>query len=654
MSRGVGAGNLIQAALWGAAVAWLAPRWAPAAVLAGLCAVLQVVAGLALLTGRRPELARRASALTLAGGAALFALLGQGVFVIATRFGAEAKDIGLATLGGAAAALPWLVGFPLWQVLSGRGGRAGAAGMALLAGGLAWSAGALASRPEQTWAAQPQQVEAARAAYARWTGADQATLPAGGAAATVLLTPWTDGRPGKSARGDGADLAEAVAQALSRVAAPAGERPALVLDVARARYEAGALLGPDSGGLSEGGGRSPSLLWRPAGVTRVSPLPLARVPSVNPAGDPTVFDSVLADATGARALDDGFPAPPPLDAAVALEAALEGGRMLARNQGEDGRYAYVVSGPSGEQGGGYNFPRHAGVTWFLARLNARAPDPGVAAALSRGLDYLVSTTVTLPDGRAYVRDPTRKDQKVWVGTTALAVLAAVAAGHPAAPGWGRFVADSVDAEGQVRGDMDLGTLAFPPQSRNPYGQGQVLLALAALVRGGHDAFAEPLQRAMRYVDGAYAPGAAGRLVVLDEHWACLAALAARDATGTPAGWDLCRSYVAQAAFDTPTPGSSVHLSTGAAGGLAEAVVAAAVLDPGGPWRARALAFADLFVRKAFRAADAPLLERPMALLGGFRDATGDWDVRMDAVQHIGCALLGAEALLDAPRAGSLP
>ena len=42
------------------------------------------------------------------------------------------------------------------------------------------------------------------------------------------------------------------------------------------------------------------------------------------------------------------------------------------------------------------------------------------------------------------------------------------------------------------------------------------------------------------------------------------------------------------------------------------------------------------------------------LLGGFRDNPYRLDVRMDAVQHIGSALLGVEALLDEVRPGSLP
>ena len=69
------------------------------------------------------------------------------------------------------------------------------------------------------------------------------------------------------------------------------------------------------------------------------------------------------------------------------EAALDGARMLARNMTE-GRFAYVVEGPSGALGKGYNFPRHAGATWFLAmsaRRDASLRDATSAAGSLRSL-----------------------------------------------------------------------------------------------------------------------------------------------------------------------------------------------------------------------------------------------------------------------------
>ncbi|MEY3212516.1 MAG: hypothetical protein RIT28_2997, partial [Pseudomonadota bacterium] len=48
---------------------------------------------------------------------------------------------------------------------------------------------------------------------------------------------------------------------------------------------------------------------------------------------------------------------------------------------------------------------------------------------------------------------------------------------------------------------------------------------------------------------------------------------------------------------------------------------------------------------AYQAADAPFLGRPERLIGGFRDRPWRLMVQVDAVQHVGCALLGVEQLL---------
>lgn len=660
MARAVGVLNLLQAAvlLWGAS--WLWPMWQLWAGLAATAGALQVLGAVACFLGR-PELARKASIGTVALVAAMFAGVVQAAFSVAGRFGPEAADIAWQTLGGAAAALPWALFFPLWQSLSGwrPGSRAGAgaAGLIAVAAASSWSAGAYASRATDTWPAQPALVEAVAGARARWTGADAAApLPKGEGPAVVLLTPWSGGSPGTTARGEGADLAAAVSEALGQLAPPTSPADGLVLDVARTRWLPGTAVPPSvGGGLGPKVGRSPTALWRPGQVNRRVQLPGWSPPSVKLDGlAPTAFDSAMADEAGARAMVAGWAEPPALTAESAREAALAGARMIARHQDADGRYAYVVKGPSGTEGTGYNFPRHAGATWFLARVAERTGDAVVKVAAERGLAYLEKNSTTTPDGRAYVRDPTRRDTLVWVGTTGLATLAAVSAGHPMADPWGRFLASSIDDEGRVRGEMTVATGVFEPQKLNSYGEGQTLLALASLVRSGKTEFRPALERGAAFVDGPYAPGGAGRLVVLDEHWACLAALAIQDVLGEPAGWDVCSAYLQMQAPQTPGRGNLVYLPTGAAGGLAEAVVAGAVLDPDGPHRERALAFGELFLRAAYREGDAPLLERPMALLGGFRDSAGDWDVRVDAVQHIGCALLGVEALLDKAHPGTLP
>ncbi|MFH1465736.1 MAG: hypothetical protein ABIO70_15220, partial [Pseudomonadota bacterium] len=87
----------------------------------------------------------------------------------------------------------------------------------------------------------------------------------------------------------------------------------------------------------------------------------------------------------------------------------------------------------------------------------------------------------------------------------------------------------------------------------------------------------------------------------------------------------------------------------ALGGDGEALVARAERDRrrgvAGPWRALAENYGRIFLASAYRPADTPLLGHAARLLGGFRDNPLRLDVQVDAVQHIGCALLGIERLL---------
>lgn len=656
MCRWQALGNLLQAAVYAGLAAWLQARWGPAAALAGAGALAQLAAG-ALVLGGRPVAVRALSALTALLGAGLAGAFVQAAVHALTAYGADATRHGQLALAAIALVLPWVLVFPTWQALAGRGpgGGARALGMLLgvgLAAGAPSVARALHAGPVQTWPEQPQLAAAAEAAWTRWTGGE-AALPAGAGPAVVLLTAWADGAPQATTRGEGPDLGAAIEQALGALPAPA-DRPALVLDVARARHAADALVPAGAGSLSARGGRSPAGLVQAEGVDHRELLPQWRVPVPAAAeGEaPTRFDSALASAAGAVPLVSGWAEGPRLDADEALDAAVAGGDYLLQHQGADGRYAYIIQGPSGRPGAGYNYPRHAGVTWFLTRLAARTGEARFVDGAARGFAFLRQATVTGADGRAWVTDPRRKDGRAWAGTTALAAMAAATHPQPVpeAAAWGALLASVVDADGAVRGEVDVATGAvLPDQPMNPYGQGQVTLALALLVRAGHEELRPALVRAARFLDGGYAPGGAGRLVVLDEHWTCIAALAVQEVLGTPHGLGVCRGYLAESASRTPIPGSALAIATGPGGGLAEAVVAAAVLDPAGPHHERALAFGQHFLDAQYRAADAPLLPRPRALLGAFRDRPWELDVQMDAVQHIGCALLGIEELLRGAR-----
>ena len=650
MHPAVSVANLAQAAIYGAGYVWLRERWGVPAGVSLSCCILQVAAAGALLA-RRERWARWASLVCLVGMAALVGMYWSAAQHITEAYGSEARKIGERSLETLWLSLPWAFFFPAWQALHG-GAKALLGPLVALVVPLMLPMAV--GDPLNEWPHQPDASEVAEAAFSVW-GGEEAAIPSGMGPAAVLLTAMVDGSAQQSVRGDGPTLGEAVEDALAQLTPKPAADAALVVDIARVEYpQKSAVPLTNGGGLNATSGVSPVVAWRPGkmGSIRVAPKWVLPRPKLNRA-NPTRFDSLLVTEDGSQPMTNGWTNGPALTAESALTAALDGGRMLARHQGADGRYAYRVRGPSGRiDNRSYNFPRHAGTTWFLARLAQRTQDSAIIEATQQGLAFMAANTTDLGDGRAYLGDPRRQDGKAWVGTTSLAVLAAVAANHPLALPWGRFIASTVDDSGMVRGEMDRSTREFVSIRKNPYGQGQTTLAIAALVRAGHDEFSPVLNRLADYMDGAYAPGGVGRLVVLDEHWTCIASLVVKDAIGRAAGDDICFAYLHKERGKTPDASSRIRPFAAAAGGLAEAVVAAAYLDD--HHTAAAIAYGQWFLDNAYSRTDASLLPQPSALLGGFRDTPYKLDVQMDGVQHIGCALLGVEALLDKPRPGALP
>jgi hypothetical protein len=664
----VGLFSLIQASIFGVVAAYLWNRWLPLAWLMVLCAALQLGGFLALIRLGRPRITRWAGGLSLVCVATGLGLYSHAALHLMERFGEDAARTGEDALVSMVGALPWLIIVPLWQVMSlgakqhsdRRRSDSRWFGLLILAGlVLPPAGGAWSDQPEAVWPAQPSLEKAARAAWMRWTGEDLGSpIPSGNGPVQLLMTPWVEGIPGRTVRGEGESLSDAVIDALERLETWPGGRTALVVDLAREQLAGGALPVGESGALADNGGLSPSVAWRPGSVTRQLVFYRWSIPSIDSKrlgqASPARFDSVVVDELGPRPLQAGWSAPEALTARSARASAIEGALMLARNQDSSGRFSYLIRGPSGERGQGYNLPRHAGTTWFLARAALHSGDPVIEKAARRALDWMVERSSDFGKDMSSFSDSRRKDGKIWVGTTALAVLAAVVLEHDIALSWGRFLAASVDDAGQVRGEAVRETELFPEQSHNPYGQGQTLLALASLVRAGHSEFVPALQRGAAYLDAGYGPLGAGKLVTIDEHWACLAALAIGEVSSEVSGAQICEAYLRDHSL-RPSPSRGLRAPVSAAGGVAEAVVAMAVLDPEGPWRERALGYGELFLEAQYRSGDAPFLENPETLMGGFRTSPARLDVQIDTVQHVGSALLGIASLIDGDwTPGSLP
>ena len=664
MKRRWGVLNLAQAGVYLAFALYHQDRWFGATLILGVAAVAQAVGGGLLLYGRDRFLAP-ANWLSLGCVAVVFGLYLQVGVHIAETFTPVGARTGYALMGAAAASLPWLIFFPIAQLVAGWRLRVAAAGAALLLLGLvappALHAAVLG--PEVRY---PAQDGAAAADWLRrdWNGQVQGAAPEGPGPVVAVVSVVRGGEVLETATHVGTSLAEVLERAAPTLPPVGDAGLVLELAVAEGPLRVPAIspkgpvpLPPGRTGLRHADGVHSTLLtWREPAVGYRKMLEGPSVPAVKLSeleGEEFAWvelEGWLATPEGVTRLRSTWAEPPALDADAALDAALAGGRHIAHNQDKNGKYAYVVRGPSGRHGAGYNYPRHAGATWFLARLYVRTGDEAVGDAARAGIAYLIQHSKLTEDGRAHVHDPARKDGKAWVGTTALALLALTA--MDAEPEWqeryAAFVASAVDERGSVRGDMDVASGTWPVQDEVTYAQGQGLLGLAAAERAGLDVSAE-LDRAIAYVDGDYWPLPAANLGMLDEHWMCLATAAVDEQRGHPAGLDVCSAYLADVARMAPLPESGLQPAAGPAAGLAEAVVARAEIDRRQGrtdvyWQ-RSLDYGQLMLDNLYQEGDAVLLGRSRNLIGGFRDRPWALDVRVDAVQHIGCALLGVEQLL---------
>ena len=60
---------------------------------------------------------------------------------------------------------------------------------------------------------------------------------------------------------------------------------------------------------------------------------------------------------------------------------------------------------------------------------------------------------------------------------------------------------------------------------------------------------------------------------------------------------------------------------------------------------RSLEYGRLLLAQQYRSTDSPMLGNSLRLIGAYRDRPWALKVQVDAVQHVGCALMGVEQLL---------
>jgi hypothetical protein len=134
------------------------------------------------------------------------------------------------------------------------------------------------------------------------------------------------------------------------------------------------------------------------------------------------------------------------------------------------------------------------------------------------------------------------------------------------------------------------------------------------------------------------------MMILDEHWMCLATASIYRNRGTSTGGEICRAWLFNQEPLNPT--NPLAPPAGFIGARSEAWSAYYSFSETDNEisREQIEAHSDLFLSSLYRVSDTPFLGNPETLIGGFRDTPWKLDVQMDAVQHIGFALIGASEL----------
>lgn len=361
------------------------------------------------------------------------------------------------------------------------------------------------------------------------------------------------------------------------------------------------------------------------------------------------------------------------------DAALDAARFLARGVRADGRFRYFIDAPSNRSLSGYDWPRHAGATYFLAQASTMRDDPLVSSAVLRASALLA--------GEALVGCGDFKcigsDNVVEIGSSALAVIAlaevsrrGVAAYTPTVAELARFLLSLQRPDGEFMHQYDRqGHMAVDVQFL--YFSGEATLALArAAALTGNEAMLQGASKGLAHLVGPAWHFFGDRYYFGEEHWTCQALGDLWDRAPDPKALDFCVRWnrmnqkmqfsAGDAPFDldgsygvtplvTPrlTPvGSRCEAAVATLDAAKKANLPKAELDALDRQLRRSLA---LLIRQQLRPAIAGpigpmsptkwnaqtshLFVDPGAIHGALPGSHVDWQLRIDYAQHAGSAMI---------------
>ncbi|MEY4509262.1 MAG: hypothetical protein RLZZ450_1384 [Pseudomonadota bacterium] len=351
-------------------------------------------------------------------------------------------------------------------------------------------------------------------------------------------------------------------------------------------------------------------------------------------------------------------------------SVLAAGHYLARSLHPDGSYRYEIDALTGDDVEGYNWPRHAGATWFLVRAASYANDPVLKAAARRAAQHLVDHSTH----RCGEHECIGTGSEMNLGSAALSLLAYVELAESGiAPEFGAraqalsaFIRSLQREDGEFKHIFDL-ELGRAVDVQKAFFAGEAALALSRMHRLSNDPRdLRAASRALTHLVDRPAGFVTSRYFWIAEHWTCQAMQDLWERAPNPRALEFClqwqeltrngmRAGDLAPQYDgcyapkwTGTPRTTESASRMEAG-VATLIAARRADLPAQQVKTleqgvrRALRF---LLRHQFRPGPTQLMPDPQAVHGGFPASVIDLKVRIDYPQHAGAALLRYLQLLE--------
>ncbi len=349
---------------------------------------------------------------------------------------------------------------------------------------------------------------------------------------------------------------------------------------------------------------------------------------------------------------------------IVRTAAIEAARYLARGIKPDGHFRYTVDASTNREIPGYDWPRHAGATYFMAQAAELSHEPELAIAATRGASLLRDKALLSCGADRCVG----VDDDIEVGSSALTIIALVEITRtgldltyrPLVADLARFLRKMQRADGEFMHTYDRGA-GHAVDVQYLYFSGEAGLALARAHRLTADpADLDAAVRALAHLVGPAWHFFGNRYYFGEEHWTCQLMAELWDRSPNPSALDFCLRWQAYGRAMQYGPGETAFDADGAYGAgtlvtprltpvasrceAAVATLAIARLAHRDPDELRALdgqlrRSLALLVRQQLRPGAAHLFADPSEVRGALPGSEVDWQLRIDYAQHAGSAMV---------------